>query len=378
MDNKERLTLNINNKNFNHLTNIAKPYYKKVILNYNSKLNNKIINQIISNKYDFDNVNINPEIQNNYLLTNKIENKNKTKFELKTDIKTSNKTIRKFNCKDFNLFNLNKDFKDKTSYSNNKDKKISKIFHLNLNPKYTIETNVQSNSLFANKNLNEGIFSSTLYINKTNLKNKKRESKTSNSINNFDKLLRQTKINNGLNFKRDDKLKNYLQISDEFNETNYSSNKLRNSTKIIGFPIMKIKKEKTKEKTLKNKNKIYLTENTLNNEDNPNKIHSYINLNEYLKAKKIEVKKNKIDNELKYRYKKLKNDKILNQYGFKSKNLEEHLYKKNTSTIVINNNININFGNKSISSYKDNKKFGQNSISSLLNKIPLCYKSEEN
>ena len=373
MDNKERLTLNINNKNINQLTNIAKPYYKKVIQNYNSKLNNKNINQIISNKYNFDNENENQEMHNNHLVTNKIENKIKPKYELKTDTKTSNKTMRKFNYKDFNVLNLNKGFKDKTSYSNNKDKKISKIFHINLNSKYTIEANTQSNSLFENKNLNEENFSSTLYM-----KNKKRENKTSKSINNFDKILRRTKINNGLNIKGDNKLKNYLQISDEFNETNYSSNKLTNSSKIIGFSIMKIKKEKTKEKIPKNRNKIYLTENALNNDINPNKINSDIYLNEYLKAKKIEVKKNKFDNEFKYRYKKTKKDNILNQYGFKSKNLEDHLFKKNTSTIVINNNININFGNKSISAYKDNKKFGQNSISSLLNKIPLCYKSEEN
>ena len=378
MEGNARLTMNINNKNINQLTNMSKPYYKKVIQNYNSKLNNKNINQIISNKYNFDNDNINQEIQNNYLITNKIENKSKQKFELKTDIKTSNKNIRKFNYKDFNILNLNKEFKEKTSYSNNKDKKISKIFHINLNPKYTIEKNDKSNSLFVNKNLNEEIFSSTLYMNKANLKNKKRESKTSKSINNFDKFLRQSKINNGFNLKSDNKLKNYLQISDEFNETNYSSNKLTNSTKLIGFPLMKIKKEKAKEKISKNKNKIYLTETALNNEDNPNKINSDINLNEYLKAKKIEVKKNKFDNELKYRYKKTKNDNILNHHGFKSKNLEDQFFKKNTSTIVINNNININFGNKSISSYKDNKKFGQNSISSLLNKIPLCYKSEEN
>ena len=378
MEGNARLTMNINNKNINQLTNMSKPYYKKVIQNYNSKLNNKNINQIISNKYNFDNDNINQEIQNNYLITNKIENKSKQKFELKTDIKTSNKNIRKFKYKDFNILNLNKEFKEKTSYSNNKDKKISKIFHINLNPKYTIEKNDKSNSLFVNKNLNEEIFSSTLYMNKANLKNKKRESKTSKSINNFDKFLRQSKINNGFNLKSDNKLKNYLQISDEFNETNYSSNKLTNSTKLIGFPLMKIKKEKAKEKISKNKNKIYLTETALNNEDNPNKINSDINLNEYLKAKKIEVKKNKFDNELKYRYKKTKNDNILNHHGFKSKNLEEQFFKKNTSTIVINNNININFGNKSISSYKDNKKIGQNSISSLLNKIPLCYKSEEN
>ena len=141
---------------------------------------------------------------------------------------------------------------------------------------------------------------------------------------------------------------------------------------------MKMKKEKKSEKISKNKNIIYLTENALYGEENPNKINADINLNEFIKAKKIEVKKNKFDNELKFRYKKLKNENVVNNHGITSKNLDEHLFKKNTSTIVINNNININFGNKSISGYKDNKKFGQNSISSLLNKIPLCYKNEEN
>ena len=370
-----RLTMNVNNKNINQLINMAKPYYKKVIQNYTSKLNSKNINQI-SNKHNFDNIKINPEVQNNYLATNKIENKSKSKFELKTDIKTCNKTKAKFNYKDFNVLNLNKEFKEKTSYSNKKEKKISKIFNINLNPKNPNEVNVSSNSHFMNKNVNEDIFSSTLYINKTNLKKKKHENKTSKSINNFDKILSQTRINNGINLKNDNKLKNYLHISKEYDENNYSSNKLTYSSKILGFPIMKIKKEKTKEKISKNKNKIYLTENTLYGEENPNKINADINLNEYLKSKKIEVKKNKFDNELKYRYKKIKNDNLLNHHRFTAKNLEEHLFKKNTSTIVINNNININFGNKSISGYKDNKKFGQNSISSLLNKIPLYYKSE--
>ena len=132
---------------------------------------------------------------------------------MKTDIKAENKNIAKFKYRDFNILNLNKDFKEKTSYSNNKDKKISRLFHINLNPKYYIEGSTPSNSLFLNKNTNEEKFSSTSYINSTNLKKKKHESKTSKSINNFDKLLTNSRIHNGINLKNDHKLKNYLQLS---------------------------------------------------------------------------------------------------------------------------------------------------------------------
>ena len=81
-------------------------------------------------------------------------------------------------------------------------------------------------------------------------------------------------------------------------------------------------------------------------------------------------------------YKKYDEENNINNFG-----------EKNTSTIVINNNININFGNKSNVGVSDKKKYnnliknsqiqinnsnGPNSISSLLNKIPLCYKNSEN
>ena len=95
-------------------------------------------------------------------------------------------------------------------------------------------------------------------------------------------------------------------------------------------------------------------------------------------AKKIEVKKNKFDNEIKHRVNKNKNNNLLNFNRYNNQNLEENINKKNTSTIVINNNININFGNKSINGYKETKKYGQNSISSLLYKIPISYKNTEN
>ena len=45
---------------------------------------------------------------------------------------------------------------------------------------------------------------------------------------------------------------------------------------------------------------------------------------------------------------------------------------RKTSTIVINNNIRINFGNKAKIGYKKSKSnYGQNSISYLLDKIPI-------
>ena len=141
---------------------------------------------------------------------------------------------------------------------------------------------------------------------------------------------------------------------------------------------MKSKKEKTKENITKNKNKIIITEDTFSDNENQNKLNSEIDINQYIKAKKIEVKKNKFDNEIKYRLNKNKNNNILNFTGYTNSNLEDNIYKKNSSTIVINNNININFGNKAINGYKEIKKYGQNSISSLLHKIPLSYKNTEN
>ena len=65
-----------------------------------------------------------------------------------------------------------------------------------------------------------------------------------------------------------------------------------------------------------------------------------------------------------------------------------NLLKRIQSTIVINNNININIGNKGnncrkkyknikSSSIQVNNGNGSNSINSLLNKIPLVYKNSD-
>ena len=193
--------------------------------------------------------------------------------------------------------------------------------------------------------------------------------------------------------------------------------------------------------------KILLTDYT-NSEENMNNFES--DINDYLElgklqkfdskisnaSKRIQVKKNISENSYnisdKKNYKKMKyqnssalyrgysnksndfrnyeenndedsnnyNQKNLFLYSLKNNQLEEENnlnkiaqeFKKNTSTIVINNNININFGNKTNLGLKDKKRYknivknssiqinnnnGQNSISSLLNKIPLCYKNSE-
>ena len=79
---------------------------------------------------------------------------------------------------------------------------------------------------------------------------------------------------------------------------------------------------------------------------------------------------------------------IKNKYIDEDSIYTRHL-KKNPSTIVINNNININFENKPIFVMKDKKRYKNaiknsqiqinnnriNNIASLLHKIPLCYKN---
>jgi len=380
-----RLTLNANNltnNNKNKPFKMNQPYYKKVIQNYGSKLNNRNIknNNKKSHINNFDFINTNPELKN-------INTIQQTFNEFNAETKVKNNINNKLNNKIFKTLNINRDLKKKASFSNNKGK-ICKLLHINLNPKFS-EVNSPSNNLYVNKKINEEILSSASYINRMNSIMKKIERKSSNSINKFENLNNKRKnerykdiqLNSNFNEQQNDnKLNNYRIDSDE-NENNASSNKLSNSLKLLGFKLMiKSQKEKTKENNYKNKNKIYFTDNnkTLSGDENPNQINKEQNLNGYLMAKKIEVKKSKFDNEIKHKLNKNKNNNLLNYNRYYIKNSEENINKKNTSTIVINNNININFGNKSINGYKETKKYGQNSISSLLYKIPISYKNTEN
>jgi hypothetical protein len=233
---------------------------------------------------------------------------------------------------------------------------------------------------------------------------------------------------------------NYLYDSNDYEE-NIFSNVLIYSNQ--GGRYSSITLTKDKEINGKNNNnKIFLTDYTLSGDEKNNNSKGCIdellfNTNTYKsqlpnKSKKIFVQKNKYKNEYNIIEKeKYKNRKLMNQnighykvvsyqnndlgnfeesnggdlYNLSNDNFlihsiknkfidEDNIYirhlKKNPSTIVINNNININFGNKPIFAMKDKKRYknviknsqiqinnnnGPNSIASLLHKIPLCYKN---
>ena len=232
---------------------------------------------------------------------------------------------------------------------------------------------------------------------------------------------------------------------------NIFSNTLSSNYKQVGkysLLSLQIEKEKEKEKNNnKSSNKIILTDYTHSGDENMNNLEEEINNiseventikfnNKSFKSqlandsKRIQVKKNNFENEYYIRENyinfKKKKQKVYRGYtnqssdfrnyeesndedssNFNQRNLlifsnqiEEdnnlnniaQQFKKNPSTIVINNNININFGNKTGFGLKDKKRYknliknsniqinnnnGPNSISSLLNKIPLCYKNSE-
>ena len=411
-----------------------------------------------------------------YKLSNYI--KDKVREEISNDRKTKiniNDIAKRFtisNSKDINFSNTKK----KLEYSNKKEKKISKLLHINLNYKHSDSNISPINTNFNNK-INDNEYSST-YINKPSIKKKKYETKTVKSFNNLAKSI--DNINNTLkannlhqridfyiakktigsnmrlkdiqiknnnkncDFKESKNTINYLYDSNDYAE-NIFSNELISSNKGGRLSSLTLTKDKDKEINEKNDfNKIFLTDYTLSGDEKNNNFEG--DINEILfnantcenqlpnKSKRIFVKKNKYESENniidkeKYKNKKLKkrnlgHNKVLSYqnndlrnfeerndgdlYNISNKNYllhsikskyidEESIYsrhlRKNPSTIVINNNININFGNKPVFGIKDKKRYkkviknsqiqinnnGPNSIASLLNKIPLCYKNNTN
>ena len=228
---------------------------------------------------------------------------------------------------------------------------------------------------------------------------------------------------------------------------NIFSNTLSSSLQGERYSLMSLKKDKEKKNNNKASSKIFLTDYAFAGNENLNNldgdITDYIDIENLKKfdsktfktkypigSKRILVKKNNYETEYKNNVKNIENYKKIkypnstfykgfsNQiiknyeeineedskksllfYSLKN-NLEEEnnlnniaqQIKKNPSTIVINNNININFGNKDSLPEKDKRRYknliknsqiqinnnnGSNSISSLLHKIPLCYKNSE-
>ena len=481
---KDIFIQNINGNNNINVNLNVKPYYKKLVQNSNKLKNNfnQISNKFNSENNDFlsanDQIHEKNEIKYNivnrmpkYKLSNYIKDRDKEKEKEKEEISCDrrskinlNNAAKRFtisNSKDINLSNIKKDYKGRSEISNNKEKKISKLLHINLNAKHS-DSNITPISAIFNKN-NDDYFSTTTYINKSNIKKKKYETKTVKSINNLARSIEnksstlQANLNQKKNFYvakrsigsnmrfkdiqikknnnnlRDNKKINYLYDSNEYAESIFS-NTLTSSNQGGRYSLMSLRKEKEKEKN--SNNKIFLTDNTLSGDEKNNNFDG--DINEFLfntntfkshmsnKSKRIFVKKNKYENDYhivdreKYKNKISKNQnlghyKVLSfqnndfknyeesndedsnslshknylLYSLKNKNIDEdntysqHL-KKNPSTIVINNNININFGMKDKKRYKNviknsqiqiNNNNGPNSIASLLNKIPLCYKN---
>ena len=490
---KDNLNPTAINNNKHRNISLKKPYSKKVVQNYGNKL--KIFNQM-TNKNNIDNNNNDDMILNEkkeeitkplYNLVNRFpnyninNNNNREEKNHESRIKININKRYSFNVnKDISLSNIKKDYKEKTEKnSNNKEKKISKLLNINLNQKLTDGNIIPPlGSIFVNKVNKDEVFSSTTYINKTNKKKKKFETKTVKSLNNLMKsidnknnYLRKnslsqninyelSKISQGINIKNKDNqiLENYNE-NKEYNydkkknnyfidsNDNIFSNTLSSSNQGTRYPLISLNRDKKKENYRNNNklnNKILMTDYTNSGDENMNNFQSDINdvfvlgnLHKFDSkilnvSKRIQVKKNNSENSYNINdnknYKKMKyqNSALYKGYPNKSndfRNYEENndedpnnynqknlfLYslkkegennlnnfaqelKNNNSTIVINNNININFGNKMNIGLKDKKRHknilkdssiqinnndGQNSISSLLRKIPLCYKNSE-
>ena len=223
-DNKsiEKDIFNINiisSKNKKNVNLNAKPYYKKLVQNCKKLKNN--FNQI-SNKFNYENndflsanVQIHEKIKNNivnrmpkYKLSNYIKEKEKEKISCDRKSKINlNNAAKRFtisNSKDINLSNIKKEYKIRSEFSNNKEKKISKLLHINLNAKHS-DSNITPKIIIFNKN-NDDYFSTVTYINNSNIKKKKYETKTVKPINNLARSIDnksstlQTNLNKKKNF----------------------------------------------------------------------------------------------------------------------------------------------------------------------------------
>ena len=170
----------------------VKPYYKKLVQNCNKLKNN--FNQI-SNKFNSENndfLNANDKIHEKnkikynivnrmpkYKLSNYIKEKKKEKISCDRKSKINlNNAAKRFtisNSKDINLSNIKKEYKIRSEFSNNKEKKISKLLYINLNAKH-LDSNITPKSAIFNKN-NDDYFSTATYIDNSNIKKKKMKQK---------------------------------------------------------------------------------------------------------------------------------------------------------------------------------------------------------
>ena len=414
------------NNNYNSENNFSnyKPYYKKVVRNCgnsqrkfnvlsNVKLSEEKLNlgndsNLQSNKV-MENVNLIGGIRKKIAFNDLSEEKNfKINNDLKYKVNMSDNENEKMPRNTLHVtkkLNIKKNLKNnvKKIYSNNNNSKIvsqltNSIEDKNINNiDNNNESSVQSSFMLSNKQL-------TVNLKNINIK------KNNNIINNINKFKKMNTMSN---------LNNNIQT--DANENNFISNTFASIHQKNGFDILNMSTKTNKLDGKRNFSDYQCSTEEKNIETDfynsvKNDAKSIRNLvgtlfkNQLLnKSKKYKNEEERLSqgtyNSTRYSYnstnknknisyrdkEKIFNNKInVGGSGMKinRQSIGNNLLKRIQSTIVINNNININIGNKGnnyrkkyknikSSSIQVNNGNGSNSINSLLNKIPLVYKNSD-
>ena len=394
----KKYNITIKKDSSNTITNTKKEYTEYNYNNYNNYNNNK--NKKISQLLH---INLNPKLSYNNNsnatpLASLFVNKKNDDFFLSSSF--NNKTNAKKKNYEAKTLNLAKSIDTKINNSiksNNLNKKLEELFSkqgIDSN-RYKDDNNYEKrnyNYLYDSNDLQENIISNTLTTSLRgtrqtvlNIKKDRKRGKENeldiNSRNNNKIMLTDYTLSGEENINEDG------DLTDDIGNIN---RKFKTKT-ITNQPSNKYKRIHVK------KNK---AEYDYYNTDNEEKYKNY----KIIKSQNLGTFKGYLNKRNDYRNFEENNDEDSNNisqrkyylYAKKNKQREGEnnliqQYKKNPSTIVINNNININFGNKT-NLLKDKKRYknliknsqiqinnnnGPNSISTLLHKIPLCYNNQE-
>ena len=410
------------NNNYNSEKNYSnsKPYYRKVIQNCGNSL--RKFNVLSNIKLSDDKLN---SVNNSKLQTNKTKENSNFIGELRKKI-AFNELSEEKNLKISNVIKL------KGNISDNENEKMPRNT-LHVTKKLNIKKNLKNNvkKIYSNNSNNKKVnqHKNTTEMKIINIKdsNDKPSYLLSNqqlSVNLKNNNIKKNENNNNKNykFKKTNTMTNLnnKKISKYTNENNYISNTfasihqkngrdpLNMSTKTNNFGIKKnfsdyqcSTDEKITESDLYNSvnndaKSIRSLVGSLFKNQLLNKTKNYKNEEErfsqgtYNSTRYSYNSTNKNNN---YKDKEIFDNNKVNIFGSGMKinrhsTIGNNLLKRIQSTIVINNNININIGNKGNNyrkKYKNSKNYsihvntgsGTNSINSLLSKIPLVYKDSE-
>ena len=391
MNKKYNATIRKDNNNNTDTDTDTKKEYRDY--NYNNNKNKtKKISQILH-------INLNPKISNNNNNNNNtpigsfLVNKKKDDFFSSTAyINRTNAKNKQYESKTISFAQSIDNKINNSIKSNNLNKKLDDIFSKKENDsnRYKNYEKRKYNYLSDSNDFQEKIFSNTLttsfrgtrqtLFNLRKDKDKKREKEMDKSdIDNNKKILLTDYTQSG-----DENVNNMdVDLIDDVGNRKYINKTINNqaTNKYKRIQVKKNKGEYDYYNTEKNQEK-YKNYNKKDRNQDLALYNGYLNKkSDYRNFEESNDEDSNTISQRKYLLYSKKNRKI------EDENSIVQQYKKNPSTIVINNNININFGNKT-NVLKDKKKYknffknsqiqinnnnGPNSISSLLHKIPLCY-----